>query len=127
MTHSQSQLALDTIKSIPRDAEGPVFEAPWQAEIFAITLTLHQQQLFTWSEWADQLSRSIKQAQESGDQDLGDTYYLHWLDALENIIVAKGIGNAGQLTQLYTQWETAAANTPHGQTIVLPTEAGETS
>ena len=122
MTDAQSQLALNTIRSIPRDADGPVFEAPWQAEIFAITLSLHEQHLFTWNEWADQLSRSIKRAQAHGDQDLGDTYYLHWLDALENMIVAKGIGNADQLTELYTQWESAAANTPHGESIVLPTK-----
>jgi len=86
-----------------------------------MTLSLHEQALFTWQEWADQLSQSIKSAQATGDPDLGDTYYRHWLDALENIIVSKGLGKADQLSELYSQWQTAAANTPHGQTIVLPT------
>jgi len=111
---------LQTLPTIPGDNDGPVFKEPWQAEIFAMTLTLYERGVFSWSEWADQLSRSIKSAQDDGDPDLGDTYYLHWLDALEKIIISKGIGAAEQLNTLYAEWENAANTTPHGQTIELP-------
>jgi nitrile hydratase accessory protein len=116
---STSEL-LQTLPSIPTDDEGPVFSEPWQAEIFAMTLSLYEKGIFSWSEWAAQLTQSIQAAQDDGDPDLGDTYYLHWLDALEKMVVSKGIGAADQLTQLYTEWETAANTTPHGQTIELP-------
>ncbi|MFT4728093.1 MAG: nitrile hydratase accessory protein [Granulosicoccus sp.] len=111
---------LHSLPSIPRDNEGPVFNEPWQAEIFAMTLSLHAKGVFSWPEWADQLTQSIQSAQDNGDPDLGDTYYLHWLDALEKIVVTKGISAAGQLGALYSEWENAASTTPHGQTIELP-------
>ena len=119
-TKTTTSVLLQTVPSIPRDDEGPVFNEPWQAEIFAMTLSLHERGVFSWPEWAEQLTESIKTAQINGDPDLGDTYYLHWLDALEKIVVAKGISESAQLSQLYTDWETAASTTPHGQTIELP-------
>ena len=72
----------------PRD--DPVFGEPWQAHAFALTLRLHERGLFTWSEWADALSRQIAAAQAAGDADLGDTYYRHWMAALETLVVATG-------------------------------------
>ena len=48
-----------------------------------MTLSLHEQGVFTWSEWATALSKEIRSAQQAGDADRGDTYYLHWLKALE--------------------------------------------
>jgi len=118
--NSATSELLQSVPSIPRDDEGPVFNEPWQAEVFAMTLSLYEKEVFSWSEWADQLTNSIQTAQNSGDPDLGDTYYLHWLDALEKMVVSKGIGAAAQLTELYSQWEAAASSTPHGQTIELP-------
>jgi hypothetical protein len=37
------------------------------------------------------MSAEIATAQAAGDSDLGDTYYLHWLAALEKIVVNKGL------------------------------------
>lgn len=118
-TSSTQGDALVSVPSIPRDQEGPVFSAPWQAEVFAITLSLHEQDVFKWSEWADMLSTKIKEAQDLGDPDLGDTYYHHWLTALEQMIINKNIGANGQLRQLYNAWDEAAQSTPHGQAIEL--------
>ena len=74
--------ALEAVPSIPRDAEGPVFREPWEAQSFAITLGLYDQGLFSWKEWTAALVVEIKSAQEAGDPDTGETYYLHWLAAL---------------------------------------------
>lgn len=110
---------VDQLSTIPRDNEGPVFAEPWQAEVFAMTLMLHEKGLFTWSEWATQLHQSIRQAQLCGDPDLGNTYYDHWLDALEAMILNKRLGNSEDLAKLYAQWKSAASTTPHGQPITL--------
>lgn len=106
--------------SIPRDeAGGPVFEEPWQAQAFAMTLKLHDRGAFSWPEWADYLAREIQVAQARGDPDLGDTYYAHWLAALEHIVADKGLVGAGDLARRKDQWAEAARDTPHGQPIEL--------
>ncbi len=86
------------IAPIPRDQDGaPVFAAPWEAQAFAMTLTLHERGLFTWSEWAATLANEIRKAQQAGDQDDGSTYYRHWLAALETLVGAKGIASEDTL------------------------------
>jgi nitrile hydratase accessory protein len=103
----------------PRDDQGPVFREPWEAQAFATALLLHERGVFTWGEWAQALAHEITAAQASGDADLGDTYYRHWLGALEALIAAKGLSSANELLQYQQAWEHAAERTPHGQPIEL--------
>ncbi len=97
----------------------PVFSEPWQAQAFAMTLALHRQGIFTWPEWADTLAAEIAAAQSAGDADLGDTYYRHWLAALERLMAAKGLASAAELESHRQAWAHAAERTPHGQPITL--------
>ena len=101
----------------PGDA--PVFAEPWQAQAFAMTLQLHQRGLFSWPEWAAALSAQIAKAHAGGDADLGDTYYRHWLAALETLVAEKGATDASELSRCAQAWDQAADRTPHGQPIVL--------
>ena len=98
---------------------GPVFAAPWQAQAFAMVLALHERGAFTWPQWAATLTAAIRQAQQRGDPDDGSTYWQHWLDALEQIVVDQGLGDAAQIHALEHAWEAAADRTPHGQPIEL--------
>ena len=111
--------ATDAIPSIPRDAEGPVFREPWQAQAFAMALALHARGLFTWPEWAAMLTEEIRRAQAEGDPDTGETYYLHWLATLERIVAAKGVATEATLARYRAAWDHAADRTPHGAPIVL--------
>jgi nitrile hydratase accessory protein len=111
--------ATDAVPSIPCDAEGPVFREPWEAQAFAMTLALHARGLFTWPEWAATLGAEIKRAQAAGDPDTGETYYRHWLAALERIVAAKGLADARVLGRYREAWVHAAARTPHGTPIEL--------
>jgi len=114
------QVALASLPHIPRDPDGhAVFDEPWQAEVFAMTLSLHEQGLFEWNEWAAVLAETISKAQAAGDPDLGDTYYRHWLSALEVMVTQKQIGDSEQLRELYERWDKAAHETPHGQPITI--------
>lgn len=97
----------------------PVFAEPWQAHAFALTLALHERGLFSWREWADTLAAEIAAAQAAGDADRGDTYYQHWLAALERLVAAKGAGSAAELERSRHAWGHAAGRTPHGQPIEL--------
>ncbi len=111
--------ATEQVPSIPRDAEGPVFREPWEAQAFAMTLALHERKLFTWPEWAATLADEIKKAQAAGDPDTGETYYRHWLAALERIVAEKGVADAKMLDRYYDAWDHAADRTPHGEPIEL--------
>ena len=97
----------------------PVFGEPWQAQAFAMVLLLHERGLYSWREWAAALAAQITAAQSAGDADLGDTYYRHWLGALESLVSAKGAASATELEHTRQAWDHAAERTPHGQPIVL--------
>jgi nitrile hydratase accessory protein len=111
------------LASRARDVGSPVFREPWEAQAFAMTLLLHQRNLFSWHEWAEALAAQIATAQSAGDADLGDTYYRHWLAALEALVAAKGASSGEELRSYQKAWEHAAERTPHGQPIDLqPTD-----
>ena len=104
---------------LPCDVQGPVFAEPWQAQAFALTVALHERGLFDWPEWAGRLSRAIRDAQAAGDPDLGDTYWCHWLSALERLLLDRGVAAPLALAGLREAWRTAAEATPHGRPIRL--------
>jgi nitrile hydratase accessory protein len=108
--------ALCAVAPLPRDDSGPVFAAPWQAQAFALTLHLHAQGLFTWTQWAEALGAEIRAA---GGTDDGSRYYEHWLVALEKLVAARGAADAGALQARAEAWRRAAAATPHGRPIEL--------
>ncbi|HEX9446930.1 MAG TPA: nitrile hydratase accessory protein [Dongiaceae bacterium] len=110
---------LAAVADMPRDNDGPIFAEPWQAQAFAMTIALHERGLFTWPEWAAALSAAIKTAQAAGDADLGNTYYQHWLAALEALIVLKRVSSVEAMRDCRDAWDRAAQATPHGQPIAL--------
>ncbi len=114
--------ATSAVPSIPRDDAGPVFRAPWEAQAFAMALSLHDRGLFTWPEWAATLADQIKRAQASGDPDTGETYYQHWLATLERLVAEKGVTSAAILARYRDAWDHAADRTPHGAPIELRSE-----
>ena len=120
-----AQAALDathSVPGIPRDADGPVFREPWEAQAFAMALALHARGLFSWTEWAAALAAEIKRAQAAGDADTGETYYRHWLATLERLIADKGVATPDTLHRYRDAWDNAADRTPHGSPIVLMPE-----
>ena len=105
--------------NVPRDEDGPVFREPWEAEAFALAVSLNERGLFTWKEWAKILGEEIKKAQAAGDPDTGETYYRHWLATLERILSEKGIADPIILSRTRDAWQRACARTPHGSPIAL--------
>ena len=97
----------------PPDA--PPFDEPWQAEVFALAVALNQRGLFDWSEWTKMLGAEIAAKPETGNAG----YFHAWLNALEKILIAKGVASGAELTDLAEAWRAAAEATPHGKPIVL--------
>jgi nitrile hydratase accessory protein len=110
------------LPGLPRDDGGPVFDEPWQAQVFAMAVRLNEAGRFTWAEWAEHLGAQIKAAQQAGDPDLGDSYYDHWLRALEYLVAEKDLVTPDELTARHDAWDRAARATPHGEPIVLGRE-----
>lgn len=103
---------------VHREGE-PVFAEPWQAQVFALAVELHEAGLFSWPEWSELLGEEIAKAQQEGDPDLGDTYYMHWLNTLERMLKLKAVAEKGELEILNQRWDEAAKSTPHGQPISI--------
>ncbi|TMJ03262.1 MAG: nitrile hydratase accessory protein [Alphaproteobacteria bacterium] len=114
-----ARFAARALPDLPQDADGPVFGEPWEAQAFAMTLALHERGLFKWPEWAAALAAEIKRAQAAGDPDTGETYYHHWLNALERLVAEKGVTDTSTLARYQHAWDHAADRTPHGEPIEL--------
>ncbi|MEP1209616.1 MAG: nitrile hydratase accessory protein [Rhizobiaceae bacterium] len=103
------------LKSLPDmvlDGDEPVFNAPWEAQAFAMTVRLHENGLFGWDEWAECLSAEIHSGIERD-------YYSHWLAALEKLVAKKQLTSPQDIEAREQAWHAAAARTPHGEPIEL--------
>jgi nitrile hydratase accessory protein len=122
MTNAAIAEAAGALPDLPRDEDGPVFREPWEAQAFAMALSLYDRGVFTWKEWAAALADEIKLAQAGGDPDTGTTYYRHWLATLEKMVAAKGLTTTATLHRYRDAWDHAADRTPHGKPIELRPE-----
>ncbi|WP_420411222.1 nitrile hydratase accessory protein [Roseibium sp.] len=103
---------------LPLDQDGgPVFTAPWEAKVFAMTLQAYESGVFTWPEWAETLGAELAKDRDGSGEML--SYYDHWLNAFETLLTRKEVADASQLQGLRDAWDKAAKSTPHGQPIVL--------
>ncbi|MEZ5727647.1 MAG: nitrile hydratase accessory protein [Burkholderiaceae bacterium] len=64
------------------------FDAPWQAQVFALTVALNEAGHLPWSEWVDYFSAELGDQPDVGlPLDAGpavnDAYYTAWAAALE--------------------------------------------
>jgi len=112
-------MTFELAQGIPRDDDGPVFREPWQAQAFAVALSLSTSGVFSWKEWTAALGAEIRKAQANGDPDNGATYYDHWLAALERLVAAKGLADEATLARTRDAWRRACRRTPHGTPIEL--------
>ena len=103
------------LPGIPRDAEGPVFAEPWQAQAFGLAVQLSADGAFTWSEWAAALARELA----SDPTDDGSRYYHHWVAALEWLVAERGLAGVPELVARKWAWADAYRHTPHGKPVEL--------
>lgn len=118
-TSTPPEVDLGALSALPRDDEGPVFNSPWEAQAFAMTLSLHAAGAFTWREWADALATELSAAAENGEPDDGSHYYEHWLATLEKLVARKQFVSEQELERRVDAWDAAARTTPHGEPVEL--------
>jgi nitrile hydratase accessory protein len=74
---------------IPRQDDELVFQAPWEARVFAMVVNLHKQGRFEWSDWVDHLVGEIDAARAAGA--LETPYYELWARACEKLLSGKAL------------------------------------
>lgn len=104
---------------IPTVDNAPTFDEPWQAQAFALVVSLQQKGIFTWHEWSEALGNEIRADAPKGDAESNRVYYTFWLRALERIVEDKGIVESNTLRKYGYAWQKAAARTRHGDPIQL--------
>lgn len=100
------------LDGMPLEGDEPVFEEPWQAQAFAMAVTLNEQNVFSWNEWAQMLGTNIA-------AEPGDPYWSRWLATLEDMMLRQNITDEDAIERRTQHWQEAAARTPHGQPIEL--------
>lgn len=99
--------AIATCPGLPIDRGSPVFAAPWQAQIFAMVVALHERGVFPWAEFQSRLIAAIGRAPP--DEQGPEFYYRHWLKAAEELLHRLNLLDAAELT-MRTEEVTEAAH-----------------
>ena len=99
---------------LPPAGDEEVFAAPWQAQVFAMTVLLHERGVFSWPEWAQVLGRHVAEGRADGSD-----YYERWANALTEVLHTRGLATEDEVEQGTRAWHDAAACTPHGRPIEL--------
>ncbi|WP_216366778.1 nitrile hydratase accessory protein [Halovulum dunhuangense] len=94
----------------------PAFDAPWQAQAFALAVALEERGLFSWAEWTAGLSVRLNGPDAASD---GSDYYDHWLANLEALLAERGAALPAEVARTAAAWVRAAHATPHGRPILL--------
>jgi len=76
------------VPGLPRDEQGAVFAAPWEAKAFALVVHLHQRGAFAWTDWVNTLSAEIAADRARATE---TPYYLLWLAAAERLVAQQGL------------------------------------
>jgi len=101
------------------DAPTPVFEEPWHAQVFAITVALNEAGVFEWTQWASRFGATLKQHGLTRDLNGGSDYFYAWIETLEDFLTDREIALPHELQVLKSAWEQAYLQTPHGQSVKI--------
>ncbi len=80
---------MQATSALPRKSGELVFHADWERRAFAIAVDLAEQGVFEWSEFQQQLSRAIAEAERDDPRHPSRGYYESWLVALEALLEEK--------------------------------------
>ena len=97
----------------------PAFAEPWHAQLFALTVHLHDQGQFSWPDWTTRFGATLARHGLSRELDGGDDYFAAWLETLETLLAEEGTAPPAAVEDLRQAWEEAYLSTPHGQPVHL--------
>ena len=101
------------------DAPAPVFEEPWHAQVFAITVALNEAGVFQWTDGANRFGATLKQRGLTHELNGGSDYFHAWIETLEDFLADQKIALPSDLQVLKSAWKQAYLQTPHGQSVKI--------
>ncbi len=104
---------------IPSRQDSPRFDAPWHAQVFALTVALSDKGAFTWPEWTEHFGAELARRGAERPQDGSDDYYNAWLATLESLAAARDLATSEAVEHMKVRWEKAYLSTPHGAPVKL--------
>ena len=100
-------------------APEPVFQEPWHAQVFALTVHLNEAGHIAWPDWAARFGATLKRHGVAKDLNGGDDYFNAWLETLESFLAQTGAADADTVEKLRAAWERAYLSTAHGDPVTL--------
>ena len=97
----------------------PAFEAPWHAQVFALTVHLNEAGHFDWTDWAARFGATLKRHGLARELNGGEDYFAAWLETLETFLDEIGMASPSDVAALRDAWEAAYLRTPHGAPVHL--------
>ena len=99
--------------------DGMVFEQPWHAQLFALTVQLNCDGCFVWSYWTKIFAATLKTRGLSKSLNGGDDYFEAWLDAFEQLLCQLDLTEEAHVKTMRQAWAQAYLVTPHGHPVKL--------
>ena len=97
----------------------PVFEQPWHAQVFALTVHLNEAGHFGWPDWAARFSETLARHGLEKDLNGSDDYFAAWLEMLEALLAETSRAGPDEVERVRSAWEAAYLSTPHGDPVSL--------
>lgn len=77
--------------ALPRKSGELVFHDDWERRAFAMAVSLSEQGYFEWSQFQQQLIRSVAEAEKDNPLEPSRGYYESWLVSLERLLNEIGL------------------------------------
>ncbi|MBO6777697.1 MAG: nitrile hydratase accessory protein [Marinibacterium sp.] len=97
----------------------PVFDQPWHAQVFALTVHLNESGRLDWSDWAARFGATLKKHGVAKELNGGEDYFAAWLETLEGVLAEEGAASPEEALEMRGAWERAYLETPHGEPVQL--------
>ena len=94
--------ALDGSAALPRKNGELVFDEPWQGRAFGMAVALHEQGVYDWEEFRQELIARIAAAEARGG---AFSYYEIWLETFERLLSRKGVVTPSEVEETTFQFE----------------------
>ena len=108
------ELDVDGVAAPPRSNGELVFAEPWESRAFGLVMALHEDGVFTWGEFRDQLVATVGGWEKERSPDQSYSYYRCWLQALEQVLDSKKLVPSDALAARVAELAARPAGHDHG-------------
>jgi nitrile hydratase accessory protein len=85
------------LEGLPRKNGELVFQAPWQGRAFGLAVVLNEIGAYPWDDFRSGLVDQVATGQPE--------YYESWLNALESLLLARGIVTRDEVAQRAAEYQ----------------------